>query len=254
MLSRAYCAIVRGEFIRLFRIWKQTLLPPLISSFLFFIVFGQVVGARLGSTGGVSYMTFIAPGLILMGMIQASYGHVVFAFFSAKYQRSIEEFLIAPVSSSTIIFGYVTAGILRGWLIGALLTLMASCFTDLPFAHIPLLLLTLLLTTSALALAGFFNALFAKKFDDVSVVSDFILTPLTYFAGVFYAVERLSPLLQKISLFNPLLYIVQTTRYALIGVGEVSPSITLLVLVGLNILFFCINLTFLRKRIGLSYG
>lgn len=253
-MSQAYLAIIRAEFIRLFRIWKQTLLPPLISSLLFFLVFGQVVGSRLGATSGVPYMTFIAPGLILMGMIQASYGHVVFAFFSAKYQRSIEEFLIAPVNSSTIILGYVTAGVLRGWLIGGLLTLLATCFTDLPFSHLPLLLLTLLLTTSALALAGFFNALFAKKFDDVSVVSDFILTPLTYFAGVFYAVERLSPLLQSISLYNPLLYIVQTTRYALIGVGEASPATTLWVLAGLNILFFCINLTFLRKRIGLSYG
>lgn len=254
MLSRAYCAIVRGEFIRLFRIWKQTLLPPLISSFLFFVVFGQVIGARLGATSGVSYMTFIAPGLILMGMIQASYGHVVFAFFSAKYQRSIEEFLIAPVHSSTIILGYVTAGVLRGWLIGVCLTVMASCFTDLPFSHVPLLLLTLLLTTSACALAGFFNALFAKKFDDVSLVSDFILTPLAYFAGVFYAVERLTPILQKISFFNPLLHIVETVRFACIGIGQARPGMTLLVLAGLNILFFCINLRFLRKRIGLSYG
>lgn len=254
MFIRAFSAIVRGEIIRLARIWRQTLLPPLISSFLFFVVFGQVIGSRIGQTSGVPYMTFIAPGLIIMGIIQAAYGHVVFALFSAKYQKSIEEFLIAPVPNWVIIVGYVSAGILRSLIIGSLLTLMASCFTVIPFTNPVLLVVTILLTSSALALAGFANALFAKKFDDVSVVSDFILTPLTYFAGVFYAVERLSPLLQKISLFNPLLYIVQTVRTAFIGTGASSPAVTLFVLLGLNIFLFFLDLFLLRRRIGLSYG
>jgi ABC-2 type transport system permease protein len=199
-------------------------------------------------------MTFIAPGLIAMGMIQAAYGHVVFAFFSAKYQRSIEEFIIAPVHETTIISGYVVAGMLRSWIVGGLLTSMALIFTPLAFAHAFKLIITLLLTTSALALAGFFNALFAKKFDDVSVVGDFILTPLTYFAGVFYSVDRLSPSLEFISRFNPLLYIVQSVRAAMVGVGEVSWALTVGVLISLNIFLFCLDWFMLKKRIGLTYG
>jgi len=229
------------------------LLPPLISAALFFIVFGGVIGGRVGLTLGVSYSEFITPGLIMMALITASYTNAVASFFSVKYQKSIEEFLVAPVSNSTIVLGFVSGAMFRGLLVGALVTLLARFFAPFTILHPALLILMAILTSSCFALGGMINALFAKKFDDISTFSDFILTPLIYFAGVFYTIDRLPEGLRAISTFNPLLYIMNGFRYVFLGVGSASVAQTLGVLVALNIILFALSTFLLKKRIGLNF-
>jgi len=214
--------LVRKEIIRVLRIWIQTLVPPAITMTLYFIIFGNLIGRRVGTMDGFDYMQYIAPGLIMMSVITNSYGNVVSSFFGAKFGRHLEEMLVSPMSNSTIIIGHVAGGVMRGMFIGLLVTVIALFFTKLEVKH-PFITLSMVFFSSIVfALAGFINAVFAKKFDDISLVPTFILTPLTYLGGVFYSISMLPEFWQKVSLANPILYMVNAFRYGILGTSDIS--------------------------------
>jgi ABC-2 type transport system permease protein len=214
--------IVRKEVIRVLRIWVQTIVPPAITMTLYFIIFGNLIGRRIGTMDGFDYMQYIAPGLIMMSVITNSYGNVVSSFFGAKFGRHLEEMLVAPMSTATIIIGHVAGGVLRGMLVGALVTIIALFFTDLEIQH-PLITISIVLLSSIVfALAGFINAIFARKFDDISIIPTFVLTPLTYLGGVFYSISLLPDFWQMASRANPILYMVNAFRYGILGTSDID--------------------------------
>ncbi len=214
--------IVTKEVLRVLRIWIQTIVPPAITMTLCFIIFGNLIGRRIGTMDGFDYMQFIAPGLIMMSVITNSYGNVVSSFFGAKFGRHIEEMLVSPMSNATIILGHVAGGVLRGLLVGAMVTAIALAFTNLHVEH-PLITISMVLLSSIVfALAGFINAVFARKFDDISIVPTFVLTPLTYLGGVFYSISLLPDFWQQVSRANPILYMVNAFRYGILGVSDIG--------------------------------
>ncbi len=214
--------LVRKEIARVMRIWVQTIVPPAITMTLYFVIFGNLIGRRIGSMEGFDYMAYIAPGLIMMSVITNSYGNVVSSFFGAKFGRHIEEMLVSPMSNSTIIVGHVAGGVIRGLTVGLFVTAIALFFTKLEVRH-PLIMVSMVLLSSIVfALAGFINAVFARKFDDISIVPTFVLTPLTYLGGVFYSISMLPEFWQKVSLFNPILYMVNAFRYGILGTSDIG--------------------------------
>jgi len=214
--------IVTKEVVRVIRIWIQTIVPPAITMTLYFIIFGNLIGRRIGTMDGFDYMQFIAPGLIMMSVITNSYGNVVSSFFGAKFGRHIEEMIVSPMSNATIIIGHVAGGVIRGLLVGGMVTAIALAFTNLSIVH-PLITFSMVLLSSIVfALAGFINATFAKKFDDISIVPTFVLTPLTYLGGVFYSISLLPEFWQQVSRANPILYMVNAFRYGILGVSDIS--------------------------------
>ena len=222
LLWVAFSTIVVKEVRRFTRIWVQTLIPPAITMTLYFIIFGNLVGSRIGEMDGFDYMQFIVPGLIMMSVITNSYGNVVSSFFGTKFQRNIEELLVAPVPNWVILAGYVIGGVARGLAVGFIVTLLSLFFTDLTLAH-PLVTLSILfLTAVVFSLGGFINAVYANSFDDIAVVPTFILTPLTYLGGVFYSISLLPELWQGVSQLNPILYMVNTFRYGILGVSDIN--------------------------------
>lgn len=214
--------IVIREFSRIIRIWGQTLVPPAITATLYFIIFGSLIGRRIGDMGGVTYMQYIAPGLIMMSVITNSYGNVVSSFFGAKFGRHLEELLVAPLPNWLIVLGYVAGGVVRGLLVGLLVTAIALFFTHLQVEHLPAVLAAVLLTAVIFSLLGFVNAVFAKNFDQISFVPTFILTPMTYLGGVFYSITMLPEWAQAVSKANPILYMVNAFRYGFLGLSDVS--------------------------------
>jgi ABC-2 type transport system permease protein len=214
--------IVTKEVLRVLRIWVQTIVPPAITMTLYFIIFGNLIGRRIGTMDGFDYMQYIAPGLIMMSVITNSYGNVVSSFFGAKFGRHIEEMIVSPMSNATIILGHVAGGVIRGLLVGAMVTMIALAFTSLQVKH-PLITISMVLLTSIVfALAGFINATFARKFDDISIIPTFVLTPLTYLGGVFYSISLLPEFWQQVSRGNPILYMVNAFRYGILGVSDIS--------------------------------
>ena len=232
----AYKTIVTREIRRFMRIWPQTLLPPAVTMTLYFIIFGNLIGSRIGVMGGFDYMAFIVPGLIMMSVITSSYANVVSSFFSMKFQRSIEELLVSPVPNWVILVGYVTGGMSRGLGIGFIVTLLSLGFTQLSIHHLPMVILTVFLTSALFSLGGFINAMLATKFDDISIVPTFVLTPLTYLGGVFYSIDMLPGFWQGVSMINPILYMVNAFRYGILGVSDVNPYVAL----GMILLFIAI--------------
>lgn len=216
----AFCAIVRKEIKRFTRIWVQTLLPPAITMVLYFVIFGKLVGSRIGEMGGVSYIDFVAPGLIMMAVLTNAYANVSSSFFSAKFQRSIEELLVSPTPNYIILLGYVVGGVARGLAVGIIVTLVAMAFTQLQIAHVFITFFILLMTATLFSLAGFINAVYANSFDDVSIIPTFVLTPLTYLGGVFYSISLLPPVWQTVSSFNPILHMVNAFRYGMLGISD----------------------------------
>ncbi len=245
--SIAFSTIVGHEVARFIRIWMQSLLPSAITVMLYFAVFGDLLGSRLGFFSGFSYTEFIAPGLIMMSIITNAYANVSSSFFTQRFQNSLDELLIAPVPSVIILLGYVLGGVLRGLLVGLIVTVIAFFYISLSFAYLGILFWIILLTASVFSLAGFFNAIFAKRFDDISFIPTFVLTPLIYLGGVFYTIDILPPFWHNISLFNPILYIVNTFRYSMLGVSDVPVSISFIVLGGFAILLFFANVYLLEK-------
>jgi ABC-2 type transport system permease protein len=224
-------SIWRKEVTRFLRIWIQTLIPPVITMSLYFIIFGNLIGSRVGDMGGFSYMAFIVPGLIMMSVITNSYTNVCSSFFSAKFQRNIEELLVAPVPTHILILGYVGGGVMRGILTGILVTIVSLFFVRYEVHSWLFVVCTLLLTSILFSLAGLLNAVFAKTFDDISIIPTFVLTPLTYLGGVFYSITMLPTFWQWISKVNPIVYMINGFRYGFLGVTDVSLSITFSMLI-----------------------
>lgn len=217
----AFMTILRKEIKRFTRIWVQTLLPPAITMILYFVIFGKLIGGRIGDMAGFSYIDFVAPGLIMMAVITNSYANVSSSFFSAKFQRSVEEILVSPTPNYIILLGFVMGGVARGMAVGLIVTLMSLGFTELQVQHWFITLFIVLMTSILFSLAGFINAVYANTFDDISIVPTFILTPLTYFGGVFYSINLLPEFWQQVSVFNPILHMVNAFRYGMLGITDV---------------------------------
>ncbi len=247
----AFQTIFVKEVRRFMRIWPQTLLPPAITMVLYFIIFGNLIGSRIGKMGGFDYMQFIVPGLIMMSVITNAYGNVVSSFFSTKFQRSIEELLVSPVPNYIIVCGFVFGGIVRGILCGFIVTLLSLFFTHLAVENIAITLLVVFLTAALFSLAGFINAVFANKFDDVSIIPTFVLTPLTYLGGVFYSIQLLPEFWQHVSMANPVLYMVNAFRYGILGVSDVNIWFALGMITFFVIVFFGVALYLLHKGTGI---
>ncbi len=248
----AFQTIVIKEVVRFMRIWVQTLLPPAITTTLYFIIFGKLIGERIGEMDGYRYIDFIVPGLILMSVIQNSYSNVVSSFFGTKLQHCIEELLIAPVPHWVILGGYVVGGVTRGTMVGVLVTIISLFFTDLSINSYGLTLLVFVLTSILFALAGFINAVYAKTFDDISIVPTFVLTPLTYLGGVFYSIELLPGFWQQVSLANPVLYMVNTFRFGILGVSDIDVGVALMIILGFIALLTTYGLILLQRGVGIK--
>jgi len=239
------------ECTRFLRIWIQTLVPPAITMTLYFIIFGNLIGNEIGKISNMSYMEFIVPGLIMMSVITSSYSNVASSFFSAKFQRNIEEMLVAPVSNLTIILGYVGGGVARAVLVAIIVTFVSSFFEPLNIQSYGMIVGTVLLTATLFALGGLLNAIFAKSFDDISIIPTFILTPLTYLGGVFYSITLLPEFWQSVSKINPIIYMVNGFREGFIGVSDVAPSIAIMVLIGFNLVFLTLAWVLLKRGVGI---
>jgi len=243
--------LVTKEVIRVLRIWVQTIVPPAITMTLYFIIFGNLIGRRIGDMGGFDYMQYIAPGLIMMSVITNSYGNVVSSFFGAKFGRHIEEMLVSPMSNATIIIGHVAGGVIRGLLVGAMVTCIALGFTRLEIAN-PLVTFSMVLLSSIVfALAGFINAVFARKFDDISIIPTFVLTPLTYLGGVFYSIALLPEFWQKVSLGNPILYMVNAFRYGILGTSDISITHAYVIVLTFVVVLFSASLMLMNRGVGI---
>ncbi len=227
--------IIRREVMRILRIWGQTLVPPAITMTLYFLIFGGLIGARVGRMDGIDYMAFIVPGLVMMSVIQNSYGNISSSFFGAKFGRHIEELMVSPMPNWVILGGYVAGAVLRGLLVGAIVMAIAMLFTPVRIPHPFITLASVLLGAVIFSLAGFVNAVYAKKFDDIAIVPTFILTPLTYLGGVFYSVKLLPEWAQAATHLNPIFYMVNAFRYGLLGISDV-PVWTAFALMGLFVL------------------
>ncbi len=246
-----YQTIVIKEVKRILRIWGQTLVPPAITMTLYFIIFGNLIGKRIGTMGGLDYMSFIVPGLVMMSVITNSYGNMVSSFFGAKFAHHIEEILVSPLPDAVILAGYVTGAVFRGLMVGAIVTTVALFFTHLQ-VHNPWITVSIVLLTSVIfSLAGFINAIFARKFDDIAIVPTFILTPLTYLGGVFYSIHLLPDFWQKVSLFNPMLYMINGFRYGMHGVSDLSIGTAYTVILGFLVVLAAISLWLMKKGVGL---
>lgn len=247
----ALYTLVRRELVRMFRIASQVFIPPVITTTLYFLIFGSLIGARIGTIQGVSYPMFIAPGLIMMSVIVNAYGNVSSSLFSVRFQKSIEEMLISPMHIGLLLLGYVLGGVIRGLIVAILVFLIASFFLTIELNHLPMTLLVVLLVAAIFSLAGFTNAMLARNFDDIMLIPTFILTPLTYLGGVFYSIDMLPPFWQKISYLNPVLYMVNALRHAMIGQEEVSMSLAMGIICFMLVSLTVINLILLKKGVGL---
>lgn len=221
----AFLTILRKEIRRFARIWIQTIFPPIITTALYFLIFGKMIGSQLAPIDGYAYIDYIVPGLIMMGVLTNSYGNVVSSFYGAKFGHYVEEMMIAPIPHSLILLGYVAGGVARGLVVGVIVTVIASFFTDIHLHNLWVALSIMILTAVMFSLGGFINAVYANSFDDISIIPTFVLTPLTYLGGVFYSINLLPGIWQNISLFNPILYIVNAFRYGLLGVSDIDLTI-----------------------------
>lgn len=248
----ALSTIVRKEVVRFMRIWPQTLLPPLINQSLYFVIFGTFIGSKIPAVNGMSYMAFLVPGLIMMGVINSSFANVVSSFFGAKFQKSIEELLVSPAPDWVIIAGFTIGGMLRGFLVGLIIFIISMLFVAPQVYSLLVILLFIICTALVFALGGLVNAIFATKFDDISLFTTFILTPLTYLGGVFYSVKSLPMVWQYLSYFNPILYLIDGFRYGFSGHSDISPWISMSVLLGMTIVLTVYSMYLFRKGIGLK--
>jgi len=246
-----YKTIVRKEVTRILRIWGQTVVPPAITMTLYFIIFGNLIGRRIGDMGGFDYMQFIVPGLVMMSVITNSYGNMVSSFFGAKFGRHIEELLISPLPSWIILAGYVTGALARGLIVGSVVMLVSLFFTRIEIQHPLVTVSVLMLTSVVFAMAGMVNAIFAQKFDDIAIIPTFVLTPLTYLGGVFYSISLLPEFWQKVSAFNPILYMVNGFRYGILGVSDVSVTRAYLIIFVFFGVLMAVCLTLLKIGKGL---
>lgn len=245
--------ILRREVWRIFSIWPQSLLPPLVTASLYFVIFGQLIGGRIGAINGFTYLQFLAPGVTMLWIINAAYNNATGSLFLARFQRSIEEMLVAPISNRTILLGFVSGGVVRGVLVGLLVTIVAAFFTHIQIKHPGAALLVVLLATLLFSLVGFINGLFAKTFDDIMIITTFVLTPLTYLGGIFYSIKMLPPFWQKVSYFNPIFYIIDVFRYGMLGISDTNIYLALIFLLVTNILLFTLAMVLLNRGVGIRH-
>lgn len=248
----AFDTIVRKEIRRFVRIWVQTLIPPVITVVLYFLIFGHLMGSRIGTMGGVDYMSFVVPGLIMMAVINNAYANVVSSFYSAKFTKSVEELLVSPTPNYIILLGFVMGGVVRGLAVGAIVTCVALFFTHVHIHNLALTVLVVAITAFIFALAGLINAIYANSFDDISIIPTFVLTPLTYLGGVFFSIKVLPGFWENVAYVNPIVYLVSTFRYGILGgSADVNVAFSVLgMLVFMAVLFFgCLYLLEHGKRL-----
>jgi ABC-2 type transport system permease protein len=243
--------LVIREFLRFIRIWIQTVLPPVITVSLYFLIFGNLIGPKIGDMDGFSYINYIAPGILLMTVLTNSYANVVSSFYSSKFQRHVEELLISPVPNGIILLGYVCGGVFRGMIVGTVVGLVALGFTGLSVASPWLAILVVLLTSVLFSLAGFINAIYANSFDDITIIPTFVLTPLTYLGGIFYSISLLPEFWQQVSLLNPILYMVNAFRYSVLGSSDIDIMTAFSVILGVIFLLVMFSLHLLNKGTGI---
>lgn len=248
----AFKTIVVREVLRFSRIWVQTILPPAITTTLYFIIFGNLIGGRIGVMDGLSYMDFIIPGLIMMSIITNSYANVVSSFYGAKFQKNIEEMLISPMPNYLILLGFVAGGVARGLAVGIVVTVISLLFADNLHIEHGLITVTIVLLTSILfSLAGFINAVYAQSFDDITIIPTFVLTPLTYLGGVFYSIHMLPEFWQQVSMANPILYMVNAFRFGIVGFSDIDISISFALTLFFILVLYLFSLRLLNKGVGI---
>lgn len=247
----AFKTILVREVLRFARIWIQTVLPPVITTALYFIIFGNLIGSQIGEMGGFRYMDYIVPGLIMMAVITNSYANVVSSFYGSKFQHNIEEMLVAPVPNYLIVSGFVAGGLARGITVGIAVTLTSLFFSHLRIHNLWVAASVIMLTSVLFALAGLINGIYAKSFDDISIVPTFILTPLTYLGGIFYSIQMLPAFWQKVSLVNPILYMVNAFRYGILGVSDIGLWSSYAIILGFIAALFAFSLYLLNKGHGI---
>ncbi len=248
----AYKTIVIKEILRFSRIWVQTIFPPIITTSLYLLIFGGLMGQRIGLMQGVDYLYFIIPGIILMTVIQNAYANTVASFFLAKFNRSVEELLVSPVPHWVILFGYISGGVARGFVVGLGVFITVSFFVDFTIDNIFIALSTFLLTAILFSLAGFINAVFAKSFDDISIVPTFILLPMTYLGGMFYSIEILPTFWQGVSKFNPIYYMVDAFRLGFLGTSNSDFITSILVLLTMISILAGVAFYLLKKGVSIK--
>jgi ABC-2 type transport system permease protein len=248
----AFSTILVKEILRFSRIWVQTVLPSTITTALYFVIFGRLIGERIGPMGGFDYLDFIVPGLVLMAVITNAYSNVVSSFYSSKFSRYIEELLVAPVPNWVILAGYVAGGVARGLVVGAAVTGVAILFTDIEIHSYWITTLVFALTAVLFALGGFINAVYANSFDDISIIPTFVLTPLTYLGGVFYSIELLPDVWQGLSLANPVLYMVNAFRYGLLGVSDIPLGTAFGIILAFIVGLAAFSLRLLNRGVGIK--
>lgn len=246
----AFKTIIVKEVMRFLRIWVQTLIPPAIMMTLYFVIFGNLIGSKIGDMDGFDYIDYIIPGLIMMSVITNSYSNVVAAFFNAKMYGHVQEMLISPIPNHVILLGYIGGGMARGILVGIIVTIVSLFFSDLNIKH-PFITIGILLMTSMLfSIAGFINAVYAKNFDDITIVPTFVLTPLTYLGGVFYSINLLPDFWQTVSLANPVLYMVNGFRYGILGESDINPWVSFVLIIIFTAALYYLAYQLLKKGIG----
>lgn len=253
-LSQQYAAfrtILVKEILRFMRIWVQTVVPAAITTALYFIIFGELIGSQISAIEGFSYMEYIVPGIILMSVINNSYANVVSSFYGAKFQRHVEEMLVSPMPNYLIVIGFVAGGVARGLIVGSVVTVISMFFIDFQVHNAGVAISVVLLTAILFSLGGFINAIYANSFDDISIIPTFVLTPLTYLGGIFYSIEMLPGFWQEVSLVNPILYMINAFRFGLLGVSDITmtTAFSIIILFTTALYVFCLYL--LRKGIGI---
>lgn len=244
--------MLRKEVTRIFRIWSQTLLPPVVTTTLYYLIFGAFIGSQVAPIAGFSYMQFIVPGLVMMTVITSAYMNAVSMFYFAKWTRTIEEILVSPMPSWVVIAGYVSGGVARALIVAVLVLLVSLFFTHLAITSVLVVVAAVIMTATLFALAGLVNGIFAKSFDAISIVPTFVLTPLTYLGGVFYSIDMLPPVFRTISLANPILYMVNAFRYGFLGISDVPVSTSFLVMGGLILVLLVLTIVLFKRGIGLK--
>ena len=248
----AFETILIKEFLRFIRIWVQTVIPPMVTMSLYFIIFGNVIGENIGDIDGFNYTKYIAPGLIMMSIITHAYSNVVSSFYSAKFHRHIDEMLISPMPNFIIVLGFIAGGVARGAMVGLAVTLVSFVFTDLMVHNLVVTISVALLTAILFSLGGLINGIFATSFDDISVIPTFVLTPLTYLGGIFYSIQMLPEFWQRVSLLNPILYMVNTFRYGILGVSDIGLPLSFGIILGFIATMYAISLLLLNRGVGIK--
>lgn len=243
--------IVTKETLRFLRIWVQTVLPAAVTTALYFVIFGNLIGPRIGAMEGFDYMEFIIPGLIMMAVITNSYANVVSSFYGSKFQRHIEEMLISPTPTYIIVLGYVCGGVMRGLTVGTAVMLVSLAFNPLNIHSIPVMFSMILLTSVLFSLAGLINGVYANSFDDISIIPTFVLTPLTYLGGIFYSIGMLPEFWQKVSMINPILYMINAFRYGFLGISDISLATSYGISIGFIVALYLFSLYLLRTGRGI---